>query len=196
MWVVNYTVRDCNGKLIVSVLPMMKRYLFLLLGGLSSCGVLLRGLPEDQSLVMPDASDDASTLDGALSADGTFTPFDVTDVAMIDVSAPLVDVACPSHSNGLGQLYESCDPIGTWTESTARAACRAYIGSRATMSCVTNPPDNCRGFDHTMVGSVKYSSDPLPMAIWDFAGSGKGHAVVLVDGGSQVCPTLTDPSWN
>lgn len=179
-----YVARRENDKLITSVLRLMK-YLFLLLGGLCSCGVLLRGLPEDEAFVTSDASCMVDVLDATISDDS---------LSYADAEAA-VDVTCPLHSNGLGQMYESCDPIGSLTESTARLACRAYVANRASMSCVTNPP-NCRGFDGTIVGSIKYVSDPFPMALWDFSGPAKGHVVKVVDDSGLLCPLAADPNWD
>lgn len=73
-----------------------------------------------------------------------------------------------THSNGEGQTFEDCNPLGTYTRATATEACHAYIAVQdggVDMSCNTNVW--CGGTEIVMVCSESVGD---LVTCWSFVG--------------------------
>jgi iron complex outermembrane receptor protein len=136
--------------------------------------------------------------DGALDANGGEATTDATSQATVDATddaTPDAEVDAASdgartdscspvtHSNGLGQAFYDCTPLGTRTLAEATAACIAYAGSAG--GCVNNPPA-------CMTGSV-CSSGATMCACWRYMGPTAGH--VTNPAAACACPSGMDPTW-
>jgi hypothetical protein len=89
------------------------------------------------------------------------------------------------HSNGLGQTYLDCSPLGTFDAVTASEAASAWPpgGIDHAGQCtdpISGTPDDC---------TVSAST---PQGVWCYTGSLAGR----VNGGLGGCPTLTSPTWD
>jgi hypothetical protein len=91
-----------------------------------------------------------------------------------------------THSDGLGQHFYDCSPLGTYTVGTATEACAAYTGNPAQCSTV-----DCGTAGHGAVASLGAAN----CAVWVYSGTSAGH-VLLTSGTSCFCPVITDPMWN
>jgi Dictyostelium (slime mold) repeat len=83
-----------------------------------------------------------------------------------------------THSNGLGQTWTDCVPLGTHTQTQATSACVASTGDASScgqFSCGTQSAAICSS-----------------TSCWEYSGSAQGH--VSTSGG--LCPTSNDPTWN
>jgi hypothetical protein len=81
-----------------------------------------------------------------------------------------------THSDGIGQTWQDCLPLGTYDEAQALAACIANGGS----PCVQS---NCTG-----AGSAICDKDPVMpgyCSCWTYAGSSAGHVE------SHACATIS-----
>jgi hypothetical protein len=92
------------------------------------------------------------------------------------------------HSNGLGQSYYDCNPLGTYTDTAAAAAASAW-DSAATLvpgnvipGC---PPSGCNGW-----------SGAKGCATWCWDGAYAGHVLENDFGMNCVCATQLSPTWN
>jgi hypothetical protein len=100
-------------------------------------------------------------------------------------SKPLCGGACQTiHSNGLGQNYFDCNPLGTYNATTATEAATAFSPT-ATITQVT-----CSGSNGVVLAQTATSC-----AAWDFSGNVVGH-VNLSSSSACFCPTSGDPGWN
>lgn len=165
--------------------------LFCLSLAIAACGELL---PSDPLAIAALSATDA----GASSA----IPIEAaTPASHAGASPPATTPASPAaeagaiactpidHDNGIGQTYRSCDPLGTHTEASAMAACRAFIQGGGGTYCQRTVPSFCGGvaiLSGGQIGSVH--------ALWTFAGAIKGH--VVLTGAASGCPIATDPTWN
>jgi hypothetical protein len=97
-------------------------------------------------------------------------------------------------SNGLGQSYVSCEPVGTIDFADASAAASAWIkahggtGGGSIFGCFDT------GGGHVSVVFAYISSNPT-WASWAYGGSVAGH-VSSAPGELPVCPLPTDPVWS
>ena len=93
---------------------------------------------------------------------------------------------CNGFGGDLGQHWNDCSPVGTYTSIQASSACYAYNGS-----------GTCAGFSCGQ-GSAICSQGGPKCICWGYTGeiagkvyqSGKGNCSGL------ICPLSTDPSWD
>ena len=128
----------------------------------------------------PDAMGDA-TAGGTPDATADATPDAPPDATPDATGADGCTVV--THSNGLGQAFYDCTPLGTRSIEEATAACVAYTGSAS--QCVNNPPA-------CTTGSVCSSGAAL-CACWRYMGPPAGH--VNNPAAACVCASGMDPTW-
>lgn len=92
----------------------------------------------------------------------------------VEACAPIV------HSNGVGQTWQDCAPLGTYDGSEAMAACAASGGS-----C---QPANCAGGALLAICAPSGSD----CTCWTFYGPGAGHVRAGV---GCACALASDPVW-
>lgn len=135
----------------------------------------------DSGQVVADAGQDAhETGSGDADAGDTGTP------------PPPTDGGPCTHSDGIGQTYQDCAPLGTYNSTTAYEACAAYSGSTG----VCSPTPRCPAVP-AMANSVCYLHAGM-CACWDFSGASVGHVSRTTEtvNGCTVCTTSTDPTWD
>lgn len=88
-----------------------------------------------------------------------------------------------SHTNGLGQRFYDCSPLGTYNQSQAMAACVAYTG---------NPAECALGICGTTDSAVAAVNLP-DCPVWVYSGGAVGH---VRSSSGCFCPNFLDPSWN
>jgi hypothetical protein len=98
--------------------------------------------------------------------------------------------ACQTqHTNGTGQHFYDCNPLSTFTATTATEACKAFTDD-ATGS-------KCSAFTCTGGGSNKVvcSNSASICVCWNYSGTFVGH---YYNSGSTscLCPGSLDPTWN
>jgi hypothetical protein len=91
------------------------------------------------------------------------------------------------HSNGVGQSYYDCTPVGTYGLGQAQAACLAFTGKAAecTGAACTGPGQNV----------VVCSTGAATCQCWNYTGTIVGHVHPSTTTACS-CPSLGDPSWN
>jgi hypothetical protein len=135
---------------------------------------------------------DAELLDVTVDADGQTDASVAADGAIdapngCETSAPACDGGCPTmHSNGLGQSFYDCLPLGTITMAQAFEACLALTGDAG--ACA-NDPVTCGAGDQVCTTA---SSD---CACWRYNGTNAGK---VGRSGSATCACLgsSAPAWN
>jgi hypothetical protein len=137
------------------------------------------GGDEDATVDAPTESDDRTDR-GDRAADGSVT------CGTRSCATPFCcDGGCASaHSNGLGQFFYDCSPLGTFNLTQAFAACVAFTGK---MSLCANDPINCGGGDQVC------SSGASMCACWRYNGNNAGH---VESGATCNCLGQTSPTWN
>jgi hypothetical protein len=95
--------------------------------------------------------------------------------------------ACQTeHSNGLGQSYYDCSPLGApWTQADAILAADAWASGTDVNMSLTACPAACYGRVSTATGRC---------AIWCYDGSGAPGRVL--EDSLCICPTSLNPAWN
>jgi hypothetical protein len=93
--------------------------------------------------------------------------------------------ACqPAHSNGLGQTYYDCAPLGTLSRITAQGAASAWAPSGV-------------DYDLTNCGGGCYARQTSnACAVWCYDGLWVGKANLNTISVSCLCPTGLSPGWN
>jgi hypothetical protein len=91
-----------------------------------------------------------------------------------------------THSNGLGQTWQDCVPLGTYNEEQALKACKASVA----VQCVVlqycgNPIYSMRGYD--VSGSA--------VGDWGYGGS-RGGVVAIGDMGSDCVASAYNSTWD
>lgn len=118
---------------------------------------------------------------GDSGTDETDTGSDSAKAAETDVEA---DAACvlSTHSNGLGQAFVSCVPLGTYTKELAVQARAAWpkSGSDSDGSC-------------SLLGVISRYSSSTGCAVWAYDGFLAGK--LWFDTKICDCPKLTDLDW-
>lgn len=132
-----------------------------------------------------------AVLDGAISVDGAAAPADgataPADGAAFGDGAVAPDMACTqyTHSNGLGQTWTDCVPLGTYNDTQAKKAC---IASFPSGPCI----DPASGAECAGKG-VAYTNSPGGWTVFVYTGGLVGK--VIQPGGDCTVPgTTTD--WN
>lgn len=105
---------------------------------------------------------------------------------------------CPiPHSNGLSppQTYYDCNPLGTFNATTATEACNAFAdGGCTTGQCALLDGGALTG-EFVACPTTPDASDCPCWSYADDAGSA-GHVLDPHMGGSCLCPSASDPTWN
>ena len=134
-----------------------------------------------------------------ITSSGLATPIDQGTSAIhavfrgVDGSTTMT-VQCRLHSNGQGQTYENCSPLGTHNVTTATQAAEAWLATQgggstgvSSFACEDAAVIIAPNSAHTFVG------------VWEYqAGTGltgEGHTTV-VSGTLARCPAVSDPAWN
>ncbi len=97
--------------------------------------------------------------------------------------------ACQTtHSNGLGQSYFDCSPLGTYSLTAAQAARAAWTGAGvdAQGACGSGGPSSPQCVSRQTATQC---------AVWCYTKSVAGH-VNLSNTTSCTCPTTASPTWN
>ncbi len=97
-------------------------------------------------------------------------------------------VACTlvTHTNGVGQTWQDCVPLGTWNESQAMKACVASMGDVRKCSVVAGGCSAVQGISTDVTGTRNY--------IWGYSGASAGYGTT-----SGSCPNAAVVghfSWN
>jgi hypothetical protein len=154
--------------------------------------------PTIESSAADDAGEDARTADSGppfeahaqdSGAPETSPPDSGSASEDAEVDAPCTPIA---HSDGLGQTYLDCAPLGTYTQTTALEACTAWTGNvhHCSVGII-----GCDTMDYvcgdTTVGTTGYWS------CWDFdphdSGNGRVHKWTT---GVMGCVSASDLRWN
>jgi hypothetical protein len=97
-----------------------------------------------------------------------------------------------AHSDGLGQTFFDCVPLGTHNQAQAFEACAAFTGNMSLCVAVGCAPGN-------EVCSTGFTS----CACWKYQGNNVGHVSspgATGEGGSEggicICPNAASPTWN
>lgn len=160
----------------------------LLCAGCFDYGALSSGAGDAALAAAPDLGDgapdlsetgDGSLVDGAVPA---------ADGAAGDGLAGPSDMACApqyTHTNGLGQTWTDCTPLGTYNDTQALRACAASFDPAATCIHPASGAD-CSGkaiYAYVSAGSWAY-----------FVYSGTYQGKTITSGNCTVANTTT--SWN
>jgi hypothetical protein len=90
-----------------------------------------------------------------------------------------------THADGLGQSFQDCNPLGTYTPTSATEAATAWLnsmGGGTTSSGYTCQP-GVSAADQILVA---ISTSPIEYAVWTYAGPDQG--LVSLNQQSPVCP--------
>ncbi len=100
---------------------------------------------------------------------------------------PLTAPVCQTaHSNGLGQLFFDCNPLGTHNLDSARAAAHAWNASGTEVNPLSLACTSCVGWLTNDACSVWcWGSDPLG-----------GHVNLDTISVACLCPGTGSPAWN
>ena len=114
--------------------------------------------------------------------------------AEADAAPPAADAApeaCSplTHSNGYGESFQDCAPLGDWTQTLAAEACQTYanqgnVPSTAVVCALTE----CGG-----VPAIEFDNEAC--ILWSWSGASAGHAIEGTLGGPCVCPTTSSATW-
>jgi hypothetical protein len=102
--------------------------------------------------------------------------------------------ACHGHSNGLGQTFYDCNPLGTYDEGQAVKACAAATGSPSL--CYPTTSGRCSLFNSstvTVICSVGIITSACSCWEWTVT---PGSVSTSAVGACPVCPTSSSPTWN
>lgn len=157
---------------------------------LAGCWSAATTLRAERSLLDGGAGDEAGppTSDGAAAVvhqDGATDAMGLEDVAG-DGGAEAC--ALVQHTDGLGQMFTDCVPLGTYDQQLAEDACRAFTGAACNPNvvCPASLPDGGLGGTVAMVGT----SAAHVTGSWGYSGPGAGHVST-----TAPCPTYSDPTY-
>ena len=97
------------------------------------------------------------------------------------------------HSNGLGQQFSDCNPLGTYNYAQAMAAAVTWAQTFGGPA----PEQGTCGPNPAIVNAVTVQA-PNACAVWVYAGKSKGR-VLLSSNKTCTCPFATDSNpqfWN
>jgi hypothetical protein len=106
-------------------------------------------------------------------------------------------VACNTHSNGLGQTYLDCAPLGTPGNASTYSSMMANEAARAwnTGGTIT---DSAGAFLCSPSGVLSNGVEDVlasgECSIWLYDGPAAGH--VKNNASGCLCPSASDPTWN
>jgi hypothetical protein len=134
----------------------------------------------------------SDTADGSLTQDvvGADAVVDVTPGDVVSTEAGTCPASCATtcttHSNGVGQSYDDCNPLyssnNPWTETAAYEACTALTGDVAKCSLF-----KCNGTQSVCSSGISVCD------CWEFSGAESGHVNAT---GNCDCVQATDPTWD
>jgi Collagen triple helix repeat (20 copies) len=134
-----------------------------------SAGIVVVGVSSSNGITLACASNGSSGGSGMCGADPAIT-----------------------HSNGLGQTYQDCMPLGTINGTEAAEAGGAWPGAvqfGTGYSC-GSPPN---------VSALWVAVGSSTTASWAYSGPLAGHVTTgpgaASDGSDALCPTTNDPDW-
>jgi hypothetical protein len=140
--------------------------------------------PDSSSVIPDDSSEiDSGSVVSETDSDGIDSGLSADSGSVVDSGA--VDSACATpvtHSNGLGQTWTDCVPLGTYNMTQAFMACEAATGAAGAMQCGIHDGD-AGGCDN----GVFYVG-----GFWVYAGPTAGH----VSSTAFDCPTTASPTWD
>ncbi len=104
---------------------------------------------------------------------------------------------CTTHSNGVGQTFQDCQPSGTYNEMQALEACAAFTGSRATCAVVACAQSGGSGA-HGNAGSDQAvcSAGATACDCWTFSGSDVGLVQSTNPNKCEPCSKPGGSAWN
>jgi hypothetical protein len=122
---------------------------------------------------------DGAVIDSGAADSGT------VEAAAVDSSSIPVDAASDvcvpvTHSNGIGQTWTDCVPLGTYNTMQALKACAAFLGV-SVPACNVSPVSDCGGGTVSIAGGT-----------WTYNGPNEGH----VQTSPNVCPSVASPMWD
>jgi len=129
---------------------------------------------------------DAGTSDAGEGLDSAVVDAgEVHDSAVADAGH---DSGCTpvTHSNGVGQTWQDCVPLGTYEQSEAMKACVAATGSAAQCAVV--------GCGSAVQNMVCVNSTSLPCDCWAYQSQSTGVSGHVST--SCGCPGAGDPTWD
>jgi|SRR5271155_2748710 len=161
----------------------------LLLVVCSGCSNVL-GLDNFAYAPAADTTDSGSTVtqgdSGIVSRDSGATIDSGTTEMDSSMPTETSDACTPvTHSNGVGQTWTDCVPLGTYNETQALEACGAFAASvngNDGICTYSNQFNDCS--PNTAVTTT------TTMGVWAYAGGSVGHVA------RSGCPTSSDPTWN
>jgi hypothetical protein len=90
-----------------------------------------------------------------------------------------------THDDGFGHPYYDCEPLGTYTSTSAGEACAAY-------KAATGSSETCKGgFTCNSNTALCLESGGTPSLCWVYSGNAKGDVV----NGSGGCNSVASTSW-
>ncbi len=110
-----------------------------------------------------------------------------SDASTVCAAAGLTcDAGCTMHSNGVGQSFYDCAPLGTYDLTQAFSACAAFSGDAGACG---NDPIACSSGDQVC------SSGSSVCVCWRYNGTNAGK---VHNAGSSTCTCIgsTNPTWN
>lgn len=109
------------------------------------------------------------------------------------------DAAMPSctHSNGLGQTYHDCSPLGTYTQATATEACIAFTGNAGQCMTIESPCSGVTGPVQNLICGFRQPGQ-TPWGCWDYGVGDQflGRVAERTTTGTGICVVSSDPTWN
>ena len=82
-----------------------------------------------------------------------------------------------THSNGLGQTWQDCTPLGTYNEEEALKACKASVSTQCFVLQVCGDPL------YLMRG---YNVNGVPVGNWGYGGPNSGHVGLFSASGQEL----------
>lgn len=101
-----------------------------------------------------------------------------------------------THTNGVGDSFYDCNPVGTYSVGEARAACEAFTGSSgqcsgSSLCCALNLVGLCVGTtSESICGSVQGTC-----FCWQYSGNAPGTVQTVNGKCTASCGSTSDPAW-
>jgi hypothetical protein len=93
-----------------------------------------------------------------------------------------------THSNGLGQTFQDCAALHTYNQTQAIEAANAWLKA---MGGGTWSNSSCGFAKPTDLILVATTSNPVQSAVWTYAGTDAGSALV-----GTTCPSAGMNAWD
>jgi hypothetical protein len=134
---------------------------------------------DDSPMTTTDAREPDASIDSSTTMDASLRPDVLTAFDASGDSCALVQ-----HSDGLGQSFDDCVPLGMYNSQLANDACMAAEQFPSVLSL----RETCNGADEYVICC---SQGPLS-ACWDYQGLLIGH---VCSGSYPCCPSSSDPTY-